>query len=99
MRKMNLINRPVYNKEHLEVTGQLEGLLKLIMQPITLILQTSHSCMRTLILVGHAVFPFLRKINSRPRTAEADRILLQYCLNLEFMHLLCVFSFCRELRI
>ena len=25
MRKMNLINCPVYNKEHLEVTGQLGG--------------------------------------------------------------------------
>ena len=46
-----------------------------------------------------AVSQFVRKIDSRLGTAEADRTLLQYCLNLEFTHHLYVCSFCREFRI
>ena len=47
--------------------------------------------------VDHAVFAFIRKINSRLGTAEADRILLQYCLNLEFMHLYVCVAFVENL--
>ena len=88
MKRMSLINYPVYNKEHLEVTCQLGGLLKLIMQPITLIFTDIMFVHAYIDFVDHAVFAFVRKINSRLGIAEADHVLFQYCLNLEFMHII-----------
>ena len=96
MKRMSLINCPVYNKEHLEVTSQLGGLLELIMEPITLIFTDVMFVHAHIDFVDHAVLVFARKINGRLGTAEADHVLLQYCLNLEFMHILYVCSFCRE---
>ena len=73
MKRMSLINCPVYNKEHLKVTGQLGGLSKLIMQPITLNFTGVMFVHAHIDFVDHAVFEFVGKINSRPRTAEVDR--------------------------
>ena len=61
MKRMSLINCPVYNKKHLEVTGQLGGLLKLVMQPITLNFTDVMFVHAYIDFVDHAVFAFVEK--------------------------------------
>ena len=61
MKRMSLINCPVYNKKHLEVTGQLGELLKLIMQPITLKFTDVMFVHAHIDFVDHAVFTFVGK--------------------------------------
>ena len=61
MKRMSLINCPVYSKEHLEVTGQLGGLLKLIMQPITLKFTDVMFVHVHIDFVDHAVLTFVGK--------------------------------------
>ena len=61
MKRMSLINCPVYNKKHLEVTGQLGGLLKLIMQPITLNFTDVMFMHANIDFVVHAVFALVKK--------------------------------------
>ena len=65
-------------------------MLKLIMQPIILNFTDVIFVHVHIDFVDYAVFAFVRKINSRLGTVEADRFLLPYCLNSEFMHLLYV---------
>ena len=61
MKRMSLINCPVYNKKHSEVTGQLGELLKLIMQPITLNFTDIIFVHAYIDFVDHAVFAFVEK--------------------------------------
>ena len=61
MKRMSLINCPMYNKKHLEVTGQLGGLLKLIMQPIILNFTDVMFMHAHIDFVVHAVFALVKK--------------------------------------